>query len=169
MSHDGDPSPECPKPSNKRDDVNALVARLHQAQREVTRRLQESAALAALGDSTPDGFTVNDTLRMWVWHFWTHHRDLIRARGPLTNDNPHFHGPHYVRQAHEEFGRFVGELACLSDEYLDVRPPGGGRTVRETVEHVLDTLANYFPDQVERATPKDNPDRPGTGNARQRA
>ncbi len=125
--------------------------------------------MAALGDSTPDGFTVNDTLRMWVWHFWTHHRDLIRARGPLTNDNPHFHGPHYVRQAHEEFGRFVGELACLSDEYLDVRPPGGGRTVRETVEHVLDTLANYFPDQVERATPKDNPDRPGTGNARQRA
>ena len=56
-----------------------------------------------------------------------------------------------MRQASEEFGRFVGELACLSDEYLDVRPGEGERTVRETVEHVLETLEGYLADQIERA------------------
>jgi hypothetical protein len=64
-----------------------------------------------------------------------------------------------VRQAHEEFGRYVGELSCLSDEYLDVRPPGGGRTVRESVEHVLDTLKGHFADQIERATPSEDANR----------
>ena len=63
----------------------------------------------------------------------------------------HFHVPHFVRQAHEEFGRYVGELSCLSDEYLDMKPPGGGRTVRESVEHVLDTLKGHFADQIEKA------------------
>lgn len=143
-----------PIPSGKRDEINTLVARLHEAQRTTTERVQKAVAFEKLGHATADGFTVNDTLRMWVWHFWTHHRDLVRARGPLTNDDPHFHVPHYVRQANEEFGKFMGELACLSDEYLDVRPPDGGRTIRETVEHVLETLTNYVPEQVEQAKPK---------------
>lgn len=153
---DKDRNPDHPKPSDTRDEVNDLVARLHQLQRDVTQRVQKSATFETLGNSTPDGFTVNDTLRMWVWHFWAHHRDLVRARGPLTNDNPHFHVPHFVRQAHEEFGKFVGELACLSDEYLDVQPPEGGRTIRETAEHLLETLREYFPSQIEQAQPRDN-------------
>jgi len=153
MCNDGDYDPDAPIPSGKRDEVMQLIARLSLAQREATRRVQQSATFETLGDSTPDGFTVNDTLRMWVWHYWTHHRDLVRARGPLANDDSHFHVPHYVRQAYEEFGRFVGELACLDDEYLNTRPPEGGRTVREMVEHLLDTLENYVPDQVERAKP----------------
>lgn len=150
----GDDSHErCPIPSGSRAEMNALLARLHDAQRVTTMRIQGSADWQRLGYTTPDGFTVNDVLRMWVWHFWSHHRELVRARGPLADDNPHFHVPHYVRQANEEFGKFIGELACLSDEYLDVRPPEGGRTVREIVEHVLDALESYFPEQVERATP----------------
>ena len=151
MCHEGDR--EQPVPSRNRTEVNALIARLHEAQRATTQRIQEVAEFETLGHSVPDGFTVNDVLRGWVWHFWTHHRDLVRARGPLTDDDPHFHVPHFVRQAHEEFGRFVGELACLSDEYLDVRPPGGGRTVRESVEHVLDTLTTHFAQQIEQAKP----------------
>jgi hypothetical protein len=55
------------------------------------------------------------------------------------------------REASEAFGVFIGELACMSDEYLDVRPPEGGRTVREIVEHVLDTLEGYVPEQFEQA------------------
>ena len=147
-----------PLPSNNRTETNALLARLHEAQRAATMRVQEAADFDALDHSTPDGFTVNDVLRMWTWHFWAHHRELVRARGPLIDDNPHFHVPHHVRQAHEEFGRFMGELACLSDEYLDVRPPEGGRTVREIVEHVLDTLENYVPEQVEQATAEEDID-----------
>lgn len=143
-----------PIPSGNRVEVNALLVRLHEAQRATTERVQKAASFEKLGHATSDGFTVNDTLRMWVWHFWTHHRDLVRTRGPLTNDDPHFHVPHYVRQAYEEFGKFMGELACLSDDYLDVRPPDGGRTVRETVEHVLDTLTHYVPEEVEKAKPK---------------
>lgn len=141
-------------PTDNRIEINTLIARLHEAQRTTTERIQKAAAFEKLGHATADGFTVNDTLRMWVWHFWSHHRDLIRARGPLANDNPHFHVPHYVRQAHEEFGKFIGELACMNDEYLDVRAPDGGRTVRETVEHVLETLSNYVPAQVEPAKHK---------------
>jgi hypothetical protein len=97
---------------------------------------------------TPDNFTIQDTLRMWVWHFWTHHRDLIRARGDLEGDNPHFHVPHFVRQANEEFGRFIGELACLNDNQLDAKPDGNERSVREVAEHVLDTLVAYIPHQI---------------------
>ena len=149
MCHEGDK--DQPVPSDRRKEVHDLIARLHAAQRTATERIQASATFDRLGHATPDGFTVNDTLRMWVWHFWTHHRDLVRARGPLKDDDPHFHVPHFVRQAHEEFGRFVGELACLSDEYLDVRPPGGGRTVRESVEHVLETLNGYFASEIEGA------------------
>lgn len=140
-----------PVPSKHRTEINALLARLHEAQRTTTQRVQAAADFEHLGDATPDGFTVNDTLRMWVWHFWSHHRDLIRARGPLTDDDLHFHVPHYVREASEAFGAFIGELACMSDEYLDVRPPEGGRTVREIVEHVLDTLEGYVPEQIEQA------------------
>ncbi len=106
---------------------------------------------------TPDGtdqggFTVNDMLRMWTWHFWTHHRDLIMARGRLVNDNPHFHVPHHVRESSEQFGKFIGELACMTDEQLDQCVPGG-RSAREVVLHVLETLETYFADQVRRAKP----------------
>ena len=165
MCHDREDDRAPRKPSGKRDEVYELVARLCQAQQEATRRIQQAASFETLDHITPDGFTVNDTLRMWVWHFWTHHRDLVRARGPLTNDDPHFHVPHFVRQAHEELGRFMGELACLSDEYLDARPSEGDRTVRETVEHLLDTLEHYVPDQVERATSSPSADASETDDA----
>ena len=154
MCHEGDR--EQPIPSGNRTEINELLSRLHNAQRVTTERIQGSASFEKLDHRTPDGFTVNEILRMWGWHFWTHHRDFVRARGPLINDDPHFHVPHYIRQAHEEFGRCIGELACLSDEYLDVQPPEGGRTVRETVEHLLETLELYFPDQIEKAVPKDD-------------
>ena len=150
-----------------RQQVSELIHRLCQAQQRVTGEILEKADFDKLGDQTPDGFTVNDTLRMWVWHYWSHHRDLVLARGRLTGDNPHFHVPHYVRQANEEFGRFIGELACLSDEQLDLRvserggvPEGGnapdtGRTIREIVEHTLATLEGYIVEQIERARPFD--------------
>ena len=142
-----------------REEVHRMVSLLHDAQKEATEQILETVNFENLEDVVPDGvtvdgtlrrFTVNDILRMWVWHFWAHHRELILARGPLENDNPHFHVPHFVRQANEEFGRFAGELACLTDEQLDLRPPEGGRTIREIVEHVLDTLTGYLPDQVAR-------------------
>jgi hypothetical protein len=132
-----------------RSEVNALTHRLHEAQHRVTSEVLDRASYDRLGDETPDGFTVNDTLRMWGWHFWAHHRELVLARGRLTDDNPHFHVPHHVRQANEEFGRFVGELSCMSDEQLDLRLPGDGRSVREVVEHVLATLEGYFVAQIE--------------------
>jgi hypothetical protein len=136
--------------------VRELIRRLHEAQQRATDETLDCAADDRLGYTTPDGFTVNDTLRMWVWHFWSHHRDLVLARSRLTDDNPHFHVPHYVRQANEEFGRFVGELACLTDEQLDWCVPGGGRSVREVVEHTLATLEGYFADQIRRAQPTDD-------------
>jgi hypothetical protein len=136
-------------------EVRELIRRLYKAQQQVTGEILDSAHFDRLGDRTPDGFTVNDTLRMWVWHYWSHHRDLVLARGRLTDDNPHVHVPHYVRQANEEFGRFIGELACLSDEQLDLCMPDGGRSIREIVEHTLATLEGYFVDQIERAKPND--------------
>ena len=120
-------------------EVRELIRRLHSAQQRVTDEVLDHADYDRLGFETPDGFTVNDTLRMWVWHFWSHHRDMVLARGRLTGDNPHFHVPHYVRQANEEFGRFIGELACLTDEQLDLQMPDGantpdvGRSIREVV------------------------------------
>jgi hypothetical protein len=125
-----------------------MLQRLHEAQRELTARVAEGLRFEDLQDVVPDGFRVQDVLRMWVWHFWTHHRDLVRARGALTGDNPHFHVPHFVRQANEAFGRFIGELACVTDEQLDLRLPDGGRSVRQVVEHVLDTLTGYLPEQL---------------------
>jgi len=134
-------------------EVRQLIRRLHEAQEKAANDVMDHADFGKLGDVTPDGFTVNDTLRMWVHHFWSHHRDLVLARGRLVNDNPHFHVPHYVRQANEQFGRFVGELACLTDDQLDLSVPDGGRSIREVVEHVLGTLEGYVADQVRRAVP----------------
>ena len=136
-------------------EVRQLIQRLHETQQRVTHDILDHAEFDTLGDETPDRFTVNDTLRMWVWHYWSHHRDMVLARGRLVDDNPHFHVPHYVRQANEEFGRFVGELACLNDEQLDLCTADGGRSIREIVEHTLATLEGYFADQIRRATPPD--------------
>ena len=140
-------------------EVRELIHRLHKAQQQVTHEMLDHADFQKLGYETPDGFTVRDVLRMWVWHYWSHHRDLVLAHGRLTGDNPHVHVPHYVRQANEEFGRYIGELACLSDDQLDLRVPGGGsapesgRTVREVVEHTLATLEDYLAEQVRNARP----------------
>jgi hypothetical protein len=136
-----------------RSEVRELIRRLQEAQRQATGEVLEHASYEKLCYATPDGFALNDALRMWVWHFWSHHRELVLARGRLTEDNPHFHVAHYVRQANEEFGRFVGELACLTDDQLDLRLPGGGRTVREIVEHTLATLEGYLTEQIQRAEP----------------
>jgi hypothetical protein len=143
-----------------RQEIRKLIERLCQAQQRATDNILENAALDKLGSETPDGFTVNDTLRMWVWHYWSHHRDIVLARGRLTHDNPHFHVPHYVRQANEEFGRFVGELACLTDEQLDLRVPGHdgvpeGRSIREIAEHTLATLESYFAEQIRCVKPRE--------------
>ena len=140
-----------PIPTGDRTEINKLIGQLHEAQQAATQRIQQLASYETLGHACPDGATVTDTLRMWVWHFWSHQRDLVRTRGSLRQDDPHFHVPHFVRQANEEFGRYIGELACLSDEYLDMRPPEDGRTVRESVQHVLDCLRDHFADEIEKA------------------
>ena len=134
-----------------RSQVAELLQRLCDAQLEATERVLQAASFEKLANPVPDGFTVQDVLRMWVWHAWTHHRDMVRARGALTDEDLHFHVPHFVRQANEEFGRFIGELACLTDEQLDLRIPDGDseRSIREIMEHVLETLATYIPEQVE--------------------
>lgn len=107
---------------------------------------------ADLPKATEDGFTVTDTLQMWGHELRSHHRDLILARGRLTHDNPHFHVPHFVRQANEEFGRFIGELSALSDDDLERRIEPDGRTIREIAEHVLESLDGYFAQQLDSAT-----------------
>ncbi len=134
-------------------EVNHLIQRLHDAQQQTTRRVSASANYETLDYRTPDGFTVLEALRMWGWHFWSHHRTLVRARGSLEGDNPAFHVPHFVREAYEQFGRFVGELACLTDEQLDLKPPDGQRTIRETIEHVIESLSHYTPEQIEQSAP----------------
>lgn len=143
-----------------REQVSELVRRLHDVQERTTRSLLGTVTYDDLDAVCPDGFTVQKVLRMWVWHFWTHHRDLVRARGSIGGDNPHFHVPHFVRQANEEFGRFLGELACLDDEQLDRKPPDGERTVRQVVEHVLSVLSDYLPRQARAGCEADPPESP---------
>lgn len=107
-----------------------------------------------LGLMTKDGFSVSDTLQMWSHELWSHHRDLVMARGRLINDNPYHHVPHFVRRANEEYGKFIGELSALSDEDLDRRVEPDGRTIRELAEHVLGTLEGYFVSQIRGAIEK---------------
>jgi len=134
-----------------RREIVEIIDRLWNRQADVSREIMASVRFEDLDKKTEDGFTVRDTLQMWVHELRSHHRDLIMARGRLTNDNPHFHVPHFVRQANEEFGRFIGELSALSDEDLDRRVPPDGRTVREVAEHVFETLEGYFVQQVQDA------------------
>ena len=140
-----------------RTQVNDLIRQLHEAQRQTTQQILRITSYENLGAPAPEGFTVQELLRMWVWHFWSHYRELVRARGSLANDNPHFHVPHFVRQANEEFGRFVGELACLTDEQLVLTLPGDSRSIRQIVEHLLDSLTQYLPDQIAQACKQQEP------------
>ncbi len=64
-----------------REKVQELMQRLHEAQRHATAQIVETVGYENLSDRTPDGFTVLEALRGWIWHFWSHHRDLVRARG----------------------------------------------------------------------------------------
>jgi len=139
-----------------RKDVNSLLNLLFDAQGRAIESIMNYARYETLEHITPDNFTMQDTLRMWVWHFWTHHRDLVLARGDIEGDNPHFHVLHFLRQANEEFGRFVGELACLNDEQLDLKMDDEQRSAREVAEHVLVTLTEYIPSQIANAKKKEN-------------
>ncbi len=137
-----------------REEVEKLVRALRDAQHQTTEQIMRTADFESLPYPTSDGFTVRDTLQMWGHELRSHHRDMVLARGRLTNDNPHFHVPHFVRQANEAFGSFVGELACLTDDQLDMAMPDGGRSIREIAEHVLGTLTGYFADQLRQAVAK---------------
>jgi hypothetical protein len=137
-----------------RDEILKLIQRLRDRQTEVSKEIIASVRFEDLELGTDDGFTVRDTLQMWVHEIRSHHRDMILARGRLINDNPHFHVPHFVRRANEEFGKFIGELSALSDEDLDRRVPPDGRTIRELAEHVLGTLECYFVQQIQGAIKK---------------
>jgi hypothetical protein len=127
-----------------REEVERLTRALREAQQQLTSNVIEAVDYESLPEKTLDGFTVLEMLQLWGHELRSHHRDLVLARGRLTGDNPHFHVPHFVRQANEDFGRFIGELACLTDEQLDSRVPDGGRTVREVAQHVLQTLAGHL-------------------------
>ncbi len=131
-----------------RDEILRYIDRIRNRQAEVSRFIIESTKHEDLEKETPDGFTVRDTLQMWVHEIRSHHRDLILARGRLAGDNPHCHVPHFVRQANEEFGKFLGELSALSDEDLDRRVPPDGRIIREIAEHVLGILEGYVVQQL---------------------
>lgn len=136
-------------------EMNSIIGKLRHQQAEVSKEIMASIEYNDLEKQTPDGFSVLDTLQMWGHELRSHHRDMILARGRLEGDNPPFHVPHFVRQANEEFGKFIGELSALSDEDLDRKMPSDGRTIRELAEHILDSLQNYFVQQVKCATPKE--------------
>ncbi len=130
--------------------IESLIARQADVSREVMRLVQDDD----LEEVTEDGFTVRDILQMWSHEIRSHHRDLILARGRLTGDNPHFHIPHFVRQANEEFGKFMGELSALTDKDLERRIEPDARTIREIAGHVLSTLEGYFIQQLRTAVDK---------------
>jgi hypothetical protein len=133
-----------------RDEITQLVAALQKRQADLSNRIMSTVSFDDLGDQTPDGFTMIDVLQMWVHELRSHHRDLIMARGRLVNENPHFHVPHFIRRANEEFGKFIGELSALSDEDLDRRVPPDGRTIREIAKHVGGTMGGFFVQQIDR-------------------
>ncbi len=134
-----------------REEIAKTIDRLRNRQAQVSQDIMASVRHEDLETTTADGFTVRDVLQMWVHELRSHHRDLILARGRLTNDNPHFHVPHFVRQANEEFGKLIGELSTLSDDDLDRRVPPDGRTIREITDHVLESLDNYLVQQIHTA------------------
>ena len=138
----------------KKDEILQLIDRLIARQAEVSKEVMSLLKYDDLEKTTNDGLTVRDTLQMWVHEIRSHHRDLILARGRLANDNPHYHVPHFVRQANEEFGRFVGELSVLTNDDLGKKVEPDGRTIREIAEHVLETLDGYVIQQVKTAVEK---------------
>ena len=138
----------------KRDKVSQLIHSLILKQAAVSKGVMELVQHDDLEKQTKGGFTVKDILQMWVHEIRSHHRDLILARGRLVNDNPHYHVPHFVRQANEEFGKFLGELSALTDDDLERKVEPDGRTIREIVEHVLGSLEGYFIQQLRAAVNK---------------
>ena len=139
-----------------RHEIGQVINRLRRGQSEVSLQIMSCIEHEDLQKTTRDGFTVQDTLQMWVHEIRSHHRELIMARGPLINDNPHYHVPHFVRQANEEFGKFIGELSALSDEDLKRSVPPDGRTIGEVAEHVLATLETYVVQQLQGAVAADS-------------
>ena len=138
----------------KRDEIFQLIDKLIARQAEISREVMHLVQYNDLEKTTKDSFTVRDALQMWVHEIRSHHRELILARGRLLNDSPHYHVPHFVRQANEEFGRFVGELLAFTGGDLGKKVEPDGRTIREIAEHVLETLDGYVIQQVKTAVDK---------------
>ena len=138
----------------KRNQISQLIHSLILKQAEVSEGVMDLVQSADLQKQTKDGFTVRDILQMWLHELRSHHRDLLLARGRLTGDNPHYHVPHFIRQANEEFGKFLGELSALSDDDLERKVQPDGRTIRQIAEHVLGSLEGYFIEQLKTASDK---------------
>ena len=138
----------------KRDEITQLIHRLILKQAQVSKEIVNLIQHSDLEKITKDGFTVRDILQMWLHEIRSHHRDLILARGRLMTDNPHYHVPHFVRQANEEFGKFVGELSALTDDDLERKIQPDGRAIREIAEHLLGSLEGYFIEQLKTAVDK---------------
>lgn len=133
-----------------RSEIQQLVAVLHDAQQAMTDRVAAVSPDLLSSARQQGGFTLEDILHMWVWHFWAHHRDLLHTRG-YAGDMTRCHLPNFIRQANEEFGKFIGELSCLDDAQLNAPIDESGRTVREMVQHLTESLLDYFPVQVANA------------------
>ena len=133
-----------------RNAIHEAIRKLTEAHLAAIRTVLDELSHDDLDRSVPDaGFTVKDKLRGWSHELSSHYRELIITRGRLRNDNPSWHVPHLVREASEQFGRFIGELACFTDDQLNDKFAEDGRSVADIAQHLTDTIGSHIPSQIQ--------------------
>jgi hypothetical protein len=116
---------------------------------QIRARRQET--LAELTNVTENEFALATGMERWssvrrvLLRFGDHmreHANQIEGARQSTQRHPTM-PQRMLAEGEVAWGKLLAATVGLSDEDIDVRPPDGGWTIRETLEHILDAEHNY--------------------------
>jgi len=128
--------------ATKTDDVKAMIKRLQDSFNETLHALYDVPAAALqqpCAHGCARGGTARDLLVHNIFHEKQHTGQVWSVRDQLrllpgwgNQDLPTLLADYYTSRA-----QLIAALFGLADDQLDAKPPDGGWSIRETIDHVL--------------------------------
>jgi uncharacterized damage-inducible protein DinB len=128
--------------ATKTDDVKAMIKRLQDSFNETLHALYDvppAALQQPCAHGCARGGTARDLLVHNIFHEKQHTGQVWSVRDQLrllpgwgSQDLPTLLADYYTSRA-----QLIAALFGLADDQLDAKPPSGGWSIRETIDHVL--------------------------------
>jgi hypothetical protein len=136
-----------------------MLTGVHMNRKQIDNLLAEIRAtreegLAALKDLDESEFSLSTASRPWRWdtlirvllQFGNHMREhAVQVEGTRAKiERLPTHPQRVHAQAEAAWGLLLASLVGLNDEDLDAKPPDGGWTIRQALEHIRKSERDYL-------------------------